>query len=183
MDAVEGTFWVDLSRAADFTTIVAIVVTGLSVLLALRQLRRTENAEEAAERARRDFRREANLRQLVAFLPSLKKIENELSTAVREAEGSAVERWLSDWIESGSKLKGMLAGQPSVPSFVIQDLATSITQAATAKVRLGDSTANIGRATERARDAIQMAGVAVADLSGRLNSFVEEEEGEEESEE
>jgi hypothetical protein len=179
----EPAFWIELTRVADFTTIISIVVAVLAVILALRQLGLTEAAEEAAERARDEVKREAALRQLMGILPSLEKVKREFEAAVREDERQAVERELAEWCDSGSKVKGMLAGRSDVPPAVVRNLDTSIALASTAMMRLGDPDVDVAPTTERARLAIQRAGAGLADLSGRLETFVEYAAEEEEEQE
>jgi hypothetical protein len=179
----EPWFWTQLSRAADFTTIAAIVATVLALIVALRQLDRTERAEEAARREREKVEKEASLRHLMGFLPTLQKIKHEFEIAIREGERSAVERELEEWCDGGSKVRDMLVARPDVPPTVVHNLDTSIALASSAKIQLVDPEVALIPTTERARFAIQTAGAGLAQLLGRLEAFVEstvEEEKEEE---
>lgn len=191
-------FWsADLSQTADIATIVGIVITvfalgvalyGLKVALhgrkvAVGQLQRTQDAVEAADASKEATRAESALRQVLILLPSMAQIANALDEAVTENSHRATERELANWCERGSELHGMLKKRADLPLGLASDLLKSITQATSAKSRLGDGEDDLRLVTKRARRSIATAVAGLNGLSGEFRAYLEKEEEEEEEEE
>lgn len=191
-------FWsADLSRTADIVTLAGMVITvvalgialyGLRLALhgrkvAIDQLQRTQDAVEAADASKEATRAESALRQVLILLPSMAQIANALDEAVTENGHRATERELANWCERGSELHGMLKKRSDLPLGLASNLLKAITQATSAKSRLGDGQDDLRLVTKRARRSIATAVAGLNGLSGEFRAYLEAEEEEEEEEE
>jgi len=171
-----GTFWIDLARAADLVTVVAFPFAVGGLILALVQWRKALGALEAADLARKETRRDTALKQVLLLLGSLTETSQALSLAIITKDRTLARRELGAWADLGDEVQGMLEGQRDATPKLEEDLKKAIAQASLANQRLTNTDADIVSTTEQARSEIAECTHGLKRLIGRLRGYVADEE-------
>lgn len=159
-------------------TIASLPLVAVGFWLARRQLIRTRKAAEAAKIAAERAKAEASRAGILALIPQLRQIEEEIGRAVRSGSPELVLTWSASWRWQAGQLRGHLEVVEHGNDTLLTALQESVASASIAQASLMRATGGVDlqRATRRLVESIAK---VTNELGATLVHYSSRQEGEE----
>lgn len=167
--------WYHLLEGINTYTAIPLQVGGFGI--AIWQIKKARNSADSARQAIISTQDAIARNNLLLLIPQLRRLEQQLQSAIKGDHRDLVGSHLDDWRYHASTLRGVLEQVGDGTTELLQHVQASVTQARYARLAIQKSSADIVKATRLAQGAIMRvtdeATTIASGLAGKGGADVE----------